>query len=365
MDLSKAFDTLNHDLLIAKLHAYGFDIKTLKLLHSYLTKRWQRTKVNSIFSTWSELLQVVPQGSALGPILFNIYLNDLFYLTEMTQVCNFADDTTFYVCDKDLNILINRLEHDTSLAVEWFENNFMKLNQDKCHLLVSGHKHETVWAKIGETMIWECNKQKLLGVVIDRNLNFDEYVFDLCKKAGRKLSVLARLSNCMSFEKRKILLKAFVESQFGYCPLTWMFHGRRANSKINNIHERALRIVYKNNVLSFDKYIIEIFNHLLSLFKIKNNLSVAIMNDIFQPRAVRYNLRSQIDFTRPNVNSEHFEISSLRYMAAKVWDMVPNDMKNVNEIETFKNNFRKWKPVNCHCKLCLDYVSCVGHVNTF
>ena len=153
----------------------------------------------------------------------------------MTQVCNFADDTTFYVCDKDLNILINRLEHDTSLAVEWFENNFMKVNQDKCHLLVSGHKHETVWAKIGETKIWESNKQKLLGVVIDRNLNFDECVFDLCKKAGGKLSVLARnlarlvlarLSNYMSFEKRKILLKAFVESQFGYCPLTWMFHGQ-------------------------------------------------------------------------------------------------------------------------------------------
>ena len=227
MDLSKAFDTLNHDLLIAKLHAYGFDIKTLKLLHSYLTKRWQRTKVNSSFSTWSELLQGVPQGSLLGPILFNIYLNDLFYLTEMTQVRNFADDTTFCVCDKDLNILINRLEDDTSLAVEWFENNFMKLNQEKCHLLVSGHKHETVWAKIGETKIWESNKQKLLGVVIDRNLNFDECVFDLCKKAGRKLSVLARLSTYMSFEKRKILLKAFIESQFGYCRLTWMFYGRR------------------------------------------------------------------------------------------------------------------------------------------
>ena len=198
MDLSKAFDTLNHDLLIAKLHTYGFDIKTLKLLHSYLTKRWQRTKVNSSFSTWSGLLQGIPQGSVLGAILFSIYLNDLFYLTEMTQVCNFADDTTFYVCDNDL---------DTSLAVEWVENDFLKLNQDKCHLIVSGHKHETVWAKIGETKIWRSNKQKLLGVAIDRNLNFDEYVFDLYKKAGRKLSVLARLSNDMSFEKRIYYLK--------------------------------------------------------------------------------------------------------------------------------------------------------------
>ena len=174
-------------------------------------------------------------------------------MTEITQVCNFADDTTFYVYDKDLNTLINRLEHETALVVERFENNFMKLNQDNCHLLVSGHKHETVWAKIGETKIWESNKQKLLEFDIDRNLNFAEYVFDLSKKARRKLSVLARLSNYMSFEKRKILLKAFFESQFGYCPLTCMFHGRKANSKMNNLHERALRIVYENNVLAFEE----------------------------------------------------------------------------------------------------------------
>ena len=123
-------------------------------------------------------------GSVLGSILFNIYLNDLFYLTEMTQVFNFADDTTFYVCDKYLNTLINRLEHYTTLAIDRFEKNFKKLNQDKCHLPVSGHKHETVWAKIGETKILESNKQKLIGFAFDRNLNFDEYVFDLCKKGG-------------------------------------------------------------------------------------------------------------------------------------------------------------------------------------
>ena len=86
----------------------------------------------------------------------------------MTQVCNFADDTTFYVCDKDLNTLINRLEDDTSLAIEWFENNFIKLNQDKCHLLVSGHKHETVWAKIVEQRSGKAiNKNCLVLLLIE------------------------------------------------------------------------------------------------------------------------------------------------------------------------------------------------------
>ena len=191
------------------------------------------------------MVQGVPQGSVLGPLLFNIYLNDLFYLAESTEVYNFADDTTFFACDKDLKTLISRLEHDSHLAIEWFESNYMKLNQDKCHLLVSGYKHENIWARIGEVKIWESSKQKLLGVVIDRDLNFNEYVSSLCKKADRKLSVLSRLSNLRSFQQRRLLMKSFVEAQFGYYPLVWMFHVREINRKINHIHEKCLRIIYE------------------------------------------------------------------------------------------------------------------------
>ena len=139
MDLSKAFDTINHNLLIAKLHAYGFSKESLKLIKSYLSNRWQRTKANLSFSSWSELILGVPRGSVLGPVLFNIYINDLFYLTELTDVCNYADGTTFHACDSNLDDLIRRLEHDSVLAIEWFESNYMKLNQDKCHFLLSGH----------------------------------------------------------------------------------------------------------------------------------------------------------------------------------------------------------------------------------
>ena len=318
MDLSKAFDTINHELLIAKLHAYGFSKESLDLFLDYLSDRWQRTKIYGNISSWAELLKDVPQGSVLGPLLFNIYINDLFYLTEMADVCNFADDTTFFACDSDLKHLMGRLEHDRKLAIEWFENNYMKLNEDKCHLLVAGHKYESLLAKIGKARIWESKNEKLLGLTIDRNLNF---VITLCKKPGRKLSALSRISNYMSFEKKRIILKAFVESQFGYCQLTWMFHSRKANAKINHIHERAFRIVYKDNNSSFEELLRKdksfcihhrnIQSLAIELFKVKNNLSNRIMCDIFETRNFNYNLRSQTDFVRTRV----------KYLATKIWDI--------------------------------------------
>ena len=119
----------------------------------------------------------------------------------------------------------------------------MKLKEDKCHLIISSHKSEATWAKIGQTKIWESKNQILLGVIIDRQLNFDEYLISLCKKTGKNLSALARLTNFLILEQRKLLMKSFIETQFGYCLLTWMFCGRKTNAKINHVHERALKIV--------------------------------------------------------------------------------------------------------------------------
>ena len=176
--------------LIAELHAYGFSNKSLKFIKTYLTNRWQRTKLNTGFSIWTEILLGVPRGSVLGPLFFNIYINDLFSLAQNIKVCTYAEDTKFCACDSDLHNISLRLEHDYVLAIEWFECNYTKLNQDKCHLLTSRHIYESVWANIGSCKIWESNYQNRLGVNIDCNLKFNHYILKQCKEAGRKLSAL-------------------------------------------------------------------------------------------------------------------------------------------------------------------------------
>ena len=242
--------------MISYYENYGLDRDSLKFLHSYLSRRYQRT---GIFTLWSKIIFGVPKGSVLilCHLPLNIYINDLFYMAELTDRCNFGDDTTFHACDSSLEDLVNRLEHDANLAIEWFDCNYMTLNDDKCLLIISGHKSEAVWAKLGQTKKWQSKNQKLLVVIIDRQLNFYEYLTLLYKKAGKKLSALASLANFLSLQKRKILMKSFIESQLRYCPFTWMFCGRKSNVRINHVYERALTIVYGNNTLCFN-YLLEI-----------------------------------------------------------------------------------------------------------
>ena len=120
------------------------------------------------------------------------------------------------------------------------------------HFLFSGDKYET-FVNLGETKIWESKQQKLLGVLIDRDLKFDEYVLSQCKKAGKKLTALIRISKFMTFAQRRNIMKAFIESQFGYCPLVWMFCWRQANARIHHIHERALIAVYNDEISPFEE----------------------------------------------------------------------------------------------------------------
>ena len=177
----------------------------------------------------------------------------------------------------------------------------------------------------------------------------------------------------MSFKQKRILMKTFLESQFGYFPLIWMFHSRKVNSKINHLQERSLRIVYNDYIAAIEDLLkknnsFKIHNKnilllAIELFKVKKGIANPILYDIFPLRPIDYNLRSQTGFSVSSVNTTHFDLNSLQYFASKVWNMVPLELKNLNYIEIFKFEIRKWEPMQCECTLCLPYMHSIGYVN--
>ena len=232
----KAFDCLPQERLIAKLDAYGFDKSYLKLIHSYLSNRKQRVKLNDRYSSWSKILFGVPQGSILGPLLFNSFTCDMFDFLEDFDIANYADDSTPYCAGKSAEFVVNNLEHLSTILFKWLDNNYMKVNTGKSHLLLSGISRAT--ATIDNSYIESEDEQVLLGITIDSNLTFKNHINSIFKKVSQKLNALARIAPYMNIQKRRTIMNSFLTPQFSYCPLIWMFHSRRLNNKINSIHDR-------------------------------------------------------------------------------------------------------------------------------
>ena len=370
-DLSKAFDCLNHHLLIAKLEAYGFDNKSLRFIHSYLSARKQRTKINNVFSSWSDIISGVPQGSIIGPLLFNIYLNDIFLFIQGDSLTNYADDNTPFSVELNAEAVLNSLKTSTSILIKWFKNNYFKMNAKKCQLIVTNHDND-LNTIIDSTTIIGSSSVKLLGIKIDSKLNFNEHVTDICKKVSLKIHALARISRFVNKSKLRKIVKAFIESQFGYCPLIWMFHSRTLNNRINRLHERALRLIYRNLNLTFQEMLFidnsftiherNLQKLVTEIYKCKNNYSPIFMTKIFPGITNSFNLRSKNTIKTYNVHSVHNGTETISFRGPKLWANLPTCIKNSKSLTEFKRQIKMWKPKGCSCRLCKSYIANVGFI---
>ena len=371
MDLSKAFDCLDHELLIAKLDAYGFGDNALKLMYSYINSRQQRVRINSTYSSWADILFGVPQGSILGPLIFNIYLADLFLFCDNISIVNFADDNSPFSCKKDIESVINQLQFNSEKLMKWFENNRLKPNPDKFSLILSDTNKEKC-IQIQQLEIQNSTCEKLLGIKIDNKLSFDEHITDLCCKATQKLHALIRVARFMTLHQKRIIMKAFINSQFGYCPLVWMFCSRKLNNRINRIHERALRTVYSDQSSSFDEllqkdgsvtiHVRNLQNLAVEIYKVVNDLAPEIMKEVFPiKKCTRY--PSKHVFQTRNIHSTKYGIESLAHFGPKLWDLVPKELKEIKCLNLFKKKAKLWIPTKCPCKLCKTYIAGVGYID--
>ena len=227
MDLSKAFDRIPHDLLIAKFSAYGLDKTALKYIYSYLKKRQQCVKINNIYSGFEETVSGVPKGSIVGPILFNAFINDFFYDTENASVYNFADDNTlscFSCFAETVKDLINVLKEESEVAINWFSSNKMIVNSDKFKsVILTKTKSDDIQTgfSIGTGIVSIEKSVKLLEIHLDNSLNFNLHINTICKSASNQLNTLVRLKEFLSFEQEKVLVNSSILSNFDYCPLIW------------------------------------------------------------------------------------------------------------------------------------------------
>ena len=235
-----------------------------------------------------------------------------------------ASDNSLTVADVDLDKIIGRLETDIDILDRRFNNNGMLLNEDKCHFMIieptwkTRHIKEKI--KLRKQTITETNKAKLLGITFDNKLTMNDHIKNICNQASSKLYALARISQYLDEQKRKILMKSFVISQFNYCPIIWMYCQRKSNNLINRIHERALRVEPHN-----------------------------------------YPIRTQ-NLNYPNPRTVPYGVESFGYKGSQIWKRIPKEIQGCDDLYSFKTYVSKNCENLCKCNSCRLYVPNMGYI---
>ncbi|PFX18378.1 putative RNA-directed DNA polymerase from transposon BS [Stylophora pistillata] len=251
--MCKAFDLINHDILLAKLKIYGVDDGNLQLFRSYLADRQQYVNINGCTSSPLGITHGVPQGSILGPLLFLTFINDLPQVISNSTVDVYADDTTFSSsahCTLGTTAVEAKLQEDIDSLCAWSTQNRMVLNAGKTKsILVTGKRLKSRVAdpslklQANGTAIEQVIHQKLLGVTIDQELTFKEHVDKLCKKLSKKIGLLKKLCTYLPIEERLLFYNALIKPVMMYGSIVWTYCSKEDLMRVFRLQKRAARVI--------------------------------------------------------------------------------------------------------------------------
>ena len=359
LDLRKAFDLVDHQILLHKLKLHHFDSIALKLFESYLSKRTQIVKVGNVKSDKKIVKCGVPQGSILGPLLFLIYINDISFNVKHSIIDLYADDSTLYTCSKAKDDIQVKLQEDLHAVMQWCDVNNMAIHPGKTTCMLIGSPHRTrlendLLLKIGDTHINNVSSQKLLGVIVDKNLKWESQVNAVCKKVNAKLFLLKRIISYLDDGMKTLFYNSYILPIFDYCCVVWGIGKQSHIMKIAALQKRAAKIILCKSKITPSIDLFKTLNWLtfesrchyhagVLIYKsLKNNVPDYISNLIKFSHNERYMLRSS---SKQNIaqttRNTDIKKQSFEYVSVQVWNSIPIEIRTSNTLNTFKHKYKQ------------------------